>query len=137
MFRIMPAAIAAFLLGAGAAYPQSGLDPVFEVLEGQGFTVTQTARETGRIRIQAQSANQYRELVYDSRTGALLSDDVMPLQDRDRDQDRLQDDTEDGTPDQDRDRDRDMDATQDMDRDQDMDATQDMDRDQAQDGSGK
>ena len=72
MFRLLPATTAAFLLSAAVAFPQAGLDPVFQTLEGQGFTVTQTTRETNRIKIQAQSANQYRELIYDSRTGALL-----------------------------------------------------------------
>ena len=129
MFRLLPTTTAAFLFTAAAAFPQAGLGPVIQTLESQGFTVTQTTRETNRIRIQAQRGDESRELVYDSRTGDLLSDDVMPLQDRD--QDRLKDGTHDGEPDQDRDRDRDN--TQDMDKDQ----TQDGSGNQAQGGSGK
>jgi hypothetical protein len=82
---------------------------VIQALEDQGYTVTNTIRETNRIRIQAQSGNATRELVYDSRTGKLLSDDIAPLRDRDRDRDRLQDGTHDGDPDRDQDRDQDRD----------------------------
>ncbi len=121
MSRHLPITAAAFLLAASAAFPQTGLAPVVQTLEAQGFTVVQTTREANRLRIEARSAGQQRELVYDSRTGELLSDEVTPLLDRDRDQDRLQDGDRDGEPDQDRDRDQD----QDMERDGDMDRSRD------------
>jgi hypothetical protein len=125
MIRLLQVTITALLLSAPAAFPQAGLGPVNATLEGQGFTVTRTTREANRVTIQALRGNESRELVYDTKTGKLLSDDVMPLRDRDQDQDQLRDGSHDGEPDQDRDRD--MDHTQDMSKDQ----------DHAQDGSGR
>ena len=126
MSRHLPITAAAFLLAASAAFSQGGIAPVIQTLEAQGFTVVETTREANRLRIEARSADQWRELVYDSRTGELLSDELTPLRDRDRDQYRLQDGDGDGEPDQDRDRD----------RDQDMERADDQDRDQSRDGTG-
>ena len=128
MSRHLPITAAALLLAASAAFSQGGIAPVIQTLEAQGFTVVETTREANRVRIEARSASQQRELVYDSRTGELLSDELTPLRDRDRDQDRLQDEDGDGEPDQDRDRDRD----QDMERADDP----DQDQDQSRDGTG-
>ena len=79
MSRHLPITAAALLLAASAAFSQGGIAPVIQTLEAQGFTVVETTREANRVRIEARSASQQRELVYDSRTGELLSDELTPL----------------------------------------------------------
>jgi hypothetical protein len=118
MSRHLPITVAAFLFAASAAFAQSGLAPVIQTLEAQGFAVVETTREANRLRIEARSSSHLRELVYDSRTGELLSDELTPLRDQDRDQDRLQDGDQDGVPDQDQDQDRDRDMEHADDKDQ-------------------
>lgn len=123
------AAIGSVAIGS-AALAQAGLDPVLQALERQGYTEIEVLREQNQIRIEAKNQERERVLVYDARTGALLSDTAEQDRLRDRERDRILDD---GVPDQDRDRDqlRDRDPIRDQDRldDPDQDRTQDQDRD--------
>jgi hypothetical protein len=123
--RLFTLATAALLLSGVAAFAQTGMAPVYQELQRQGFSRMQTYREQNRIRVTAHRGGELRQLVYDGRTGALLWDSMDPdrdrthdriylrtqdqllLQDQDRDQDRLHD----GSMDRDRDRDRTRDPT--------------------------
>jgi hypothetical protein len=103
--RRLTTAAAALLLLSGAAFAQAGLDRVVTDLEQQGYTNIETVRATNQLQIRAQRGSELRQLIYDPATGKLLSDETVPL--RDRDQLRDMDGDGDGVPDRDRDQDRD------------------------------
>ncbi|MCA8879579.1 MAG: PepSY domain-containing protein [Rhodobacteraceae bacterium] len=103
--RRLATTTAALLLLSGTAFAQASFDQVVKDLEQQGYTNIETVRATNQFQIRAQRGGEFRQLVYDPKTGKLLSDEVVPLQDRD--QLRDMDGDGDGVPDRDRDQDRD------------------------------
>ncbi|TPE50223.1 hypothetical protein [Amaricoccus solimangrovi] len=74
MIRIA-AGLMALSLGS-AAWAASPLDAVLDRLRTQGFTDFEVSRTGDQLRIEAKDATRERELVYDSRTGKLLSDET-------------------------------------------------------------
>lgn len=133
--RLVASTFAVALLAASVAHAKPDFSPVYQALKAQGYTNVQTIRERNRVRFEAHQGTQTRVIIYDARSGRMLSDNMAPvpdqdrdrLRDRDRDHDRLQD------PDQDRDRDRLRDKDQDRDRDRLKDPDQDQDRDRLRD----
>jgi hypothetical protein len=80
MFKPISIAAVAFLIGTAAASAQSSLDNVLSQLRSQGYRQVEVERENGRVSIEAHRGTDERRLVYNARTGALLSDTA----DRDR-----------------------------------------------------
>ncbi len=67
---------AAGMLLAGAAMAASGVDGVLQTLRAQGFDTFEVTRSAGQVKIEATGGAMKRELVYQSGTGRLLSDET-------------------------------------------------------------
>ena len=79
----------ALLMGATALQAQTvSLQGVVDILENQGFSEVEIERDGARVKVDAYGYRGDRELVYDARTRALLSDRWDP-EDDDRNVERL------------------------------------------------
>ncbi len=74
--NLKSATVLMVLLGSGAAYAQTALDPVLETLRGQGYSNVEITRQSGQVKIEARNGTAQRELVYDAQSGKLLSDEA-------------------------------------------------------------
>jgi hypothetical protein len=115
---------------------RAGLGSVFGMLRSQGYRDIETDQRRGLIKIEAQKGSVERELVYNARTGELLSDRVNRDRDRNWDGDRNWDRDRDRNRTGDWDRDRDRNRTGDWDRDRDRNRTGDWDRDRDRNRTG-
>ena len=78
-------ALAAFALLAPPAFGQAALAGVVGQLEAQGYEIVEVRRTLlGRIRVEAVSSRNRREVVFDRGTGEVLRDLVRPLVGDDR-----------------------------------------------------
>lgn len=74
--RNISAALAILVFWSPIAGAQTGLDPVIKTLRDNGYRSIEVEREGNRIKVEARRGGQERELVYDARTGRLVSDDT-------------------------------------------------------------
>ncbi len=72
------AIIATWLLLSTSVSAQSGLDAVYRSLEQQGYSQFKTVRNGNHITVEGHRGEDVRELVYDTHTGRLMSDEVAP-----------------------------------------------------------
>jgi hypothetical protein len=73
--RIITTTLAVLALDATIATAQTGLGPVIDALRSQGYRAIEVEREGNRIEVEARRGGRERELVYDARTGRLISDE--------------------------------------------------------------
>lgn len=92
---------------ASAALAEIDVQALVDELTANGYQVRETYTAQNQLRVEARYQDQRVEMVYDTTTGALISQEASLLRDQDRTQDRLQDGSNEDGPDQDRTRDHD------------------------------